>query len=68
MQGTLKTKKSEKLTPDEKVLLKKFVKDYTTINDAAEAIGIHRNVLDRVLLAFRAAPETISLIRKSLAA
>lgn len=72
MQDTKSTtaskRKSDRLNSEEKKSLKTFVSGYITVAEAAEVIGIHRNVLDRVLLVWRAAPETVELIRKAIAA
>lgn len=59
-------RKSEKLTPDEEKQLKKFVHSHSTVVDAAFMIGIHRNVLDLVLIKGSGSPETIAKIRTAL--
>lgn len=61
-------RKSEKLTKEEFQSLKKYVRTFPTIVDAAFAIGIHRNVLDMVLLKGSGSPETIGLVREKLSA
>lgn len=63
---TGRKKKSEALTRDEISALKAFLKTFHTIIDCAEAIGIHRVVLDRVLVVGSAAPETIAKIRLAI--
>jgi sugar diacid utilization regulator len=59
-------RKSEKLTNDERKALKKFVASFSTVIDAAESIGIHRNTLDMVLIKGSGSPETVQAIRASL--
>lgn len=59
-------RKSEKLTVEEFRELKKYVKTFPTVIDSAYAIGIHRNVLDLVLIKGSGSPETIGLIRARL--
>jgi hypothetical protein len=61
-------RKSEPLTKEEHKALLKYVNSHHTIVDAAFAIGIHRNVLDRVMIAATGSPETIAAIRKKIAA
>jgi hypothetical protein len=60
-------RKSEKLTADEFKALKKYVASFSTVIDAAFAIGIHRNTLDIVMFKGKGSPETIGLIREKLA-
>jgi predicted DNA-binding protein (UPF0251 family) len=60
--GTSK-RKSEALTKEEFTALKQYAKKFRTGVECAETIGIHRAVLDRVLLAGSGAPETIEKIR-----
>lgn len=59
--------KSIKLAKDEMQTLKKYVNAHHTIIDAAYAIGIHRNVLDMVLIRGTGSPETVDKIREKLA-
>jgi hypothetical protein len=61
-------RKSEKLTKEEIASLKKYVRTFSTVVDASEKIGIHRNVLDMVLFRGSGSPETVSKIRESLSA
>lgn len=63
---TERKRKSDPLTRDEHKALIKYVKSHHTIVDAAYAIGIHRNVLDRVMIAATGSPETIEKIREKL--
>lgn len=63
---TERKRKSEKLTKEELSALKKYVRSFPFIVDAAEIIGIHRNVLDLVLLKGSGSPETIEKVRKVL--
>ncbi len=62
----LRKRKSERMTGAEIKRLKSFVHSHHTIIDAAEEIGIHRNVLDLVLIKGSGSPETIDKIRKIL--
>lgn len=64
--GTTRKRKSEPLTKDEYTALKQYRKKFHTAVDCADAIGIKREVLDRVLLAGSAAPETIEKIRTAI--
>lgn len=59
-------RKSEALTRDEFASLKKFAKGFRTIVECAEAIGISREVLDRVLLVGSGSPATIGKVRSAL--
>lgn len=59
-------RKSEKMTKDEHRSLIKYVRSFPTVIDAAEKIGIHRNVLDLVMIKGSGSPETIGLIREKL--
>lgn len=63
-----KSRKSERLTAEEKKALKQFRKGFTTEVDCAVAIGIDRLVLNRVLLIGSASPATITKIRAALSA
>ena len=65
-QVTTRKKKSEPLTKDELAALKAYCKGFHTIIDCAEAIGIGRVVLDRVILVGSGSPETISKIREAI--
>jgi hypothetical protein len=59
-------RKRDVLTKDEHKSLLKYVKTFPTIIDAACAIGIHRNVLDLVMIKGSGSPETISKIKAAL--
>ena len=65
---TERKRKSEKLSKDEFRALKKFVTSYPTVVEAAETIGIHRNVLDLVIIKGSGSPETIQKVRQAVAA
>lgn len=65
---TGRKRKSEKLSKDEFKALKSFVGGFDTVVDAAENIGIHRNVLDLVLIKGSGSPETIQKVRTAIAA
>jgi hypothetical protein len=56
-------RKRDVLTSEEQRQLRKYVNAFPTIVDAAFAIGIHRNVLDRVLFKGSGSPETIEAIK-----
>lgn len=62
-----KSRKSEKLTPEERKALKQYRKGFDTEVDCAVAIGIDRLVLNRVLLIGSASPATVEKIRAALA-
>lgn len=68
MTTTTTKRKSVALTSDELSALKKFAKGYRTTVECADAIGIHRAVLDRVLIVGSGSPETIQKIRTAIAA
>jgi predicted DNA-binding protein (UPF0251 family) len=59
-------RKSELLTKDEFSSLKKYVISQHTVTDAAYAIGINRQTLDRVLIIGSGSPETVQAIREKL--
>jgi hypothetical protein len=61
-------RKSEKLSKDEVRSLVKYVHTFPTIIDAAYSIGIHRNVLDLVLIKGSGSPVTIQKVREKIAA
>jgi hypothetical protein len=60
------SKKSEKLTAEEKKALKQYRKEFDTEVDCAVSIGIDRLVLNRVLLIGSASPATVEKIRSVL--
>lgn len=60
-------RKSERLTNEEFKALKKYVASFHTVIDAAFAIGIHRNVLDMVLIKGSGSPDTIEKVRVKIA-
>lgn len=66
MQDTKPRRKSAQLTPKEQSALAKFVGKYLTVGEAAYEIGIHRNVLDRLMLKHQASPETIERVRQAI--
>lgn len=59
-------RKSIRLEKLEMSTLKKYVSGFKAIVEAAEVIGIHRNVLDRVLLAGSGSPATVAKIRSAI--
>jgi hypothetical protein len=64
---TMRRRKSEALTSDEKKAFLKYISSHQTNVDAAESIGISRQVLERVQLTGSGSPETIQAIREKLA-
>lgn len=65
--GTTK-RKSIVLSSEEFASLKKYATQFNTGIECAESIGIHRNVLDRVLIVGSGSPETVDKIRIALQA
>ena len=61
-------RKSIRLTKEQEKALKKYVAGFNKVVEAAEAINIHRNVLDLVLIKGSGSPETIVKILKALQA
>lgn len=67
IQTTVERKrKSERLSKDELHALKKYVRAFPAVVQAAETIGIHRNVLDLVIIKGSGSPETIQKVRSTL--
>ena len=64
---TARVRKSEKLTGDEYKAFVKWVNAQPTLVDAAEIIGISREVLGRVLIVKSGSPATIGKVRLVLA-
>lgn len=62
------SRKSEKLTADERKALKQYRKGFDTEVECAVSIGIDRLVLNRVLLIGSASPATVGKIRSVLTA
>lgn len=63
MNNPTSKRRSVKLTEKEVAKLEKYMAAFGTIVECAEVIGIHRNVLDRVILTGSGSPETIEKIR-----
>lgn len=63
---TIKKRKTVLLSKEEFAALKAYASKYNTLVEAAEAIGIHRNVLDRVFIVKRGSEETIGKIRLAI--
>lgn len=59
-------RKSVALTPDERRQLKAYMKKYRTVSEAAESIGISRQVLDRVNIVGSGSPDNITVIRQKI--
>lgn len=59
-------RRSEALTKEEHKALQKLLHVYHTKLDAADAIGVSRQVLDLVVLRGTGAPETIGKIKEAL--
>ena len=66
MEAVIKRRKSVVLTKDEWKALKGVVKKYPTAVECAEAIGINRQVLERVMVLGRGSVETIEKVRALL--
>lgn len=66
--ATTRKRKSDPLTREEFAALKQYRKTFHTAVDCADAIGIKREVLDRVLIVGSGSPETIEKIRTAIAA
>ena len=64
MQNTNNTikRKSRRLNEAQKGVLKRCVASFDTVQEAAEHLGVSRQVLDRVLLVWRGSPESIERI------
>lgn len=67
-QDTTKTtkRKSVALTADEKKALRQYTKKFQSVTEAADDIGVSRQVLFRVLLAGSGSQEKIEIIRAAL--
>ena len=59
-------RKSMRLTKEQKSLLKAYVGNFNTIPEAAETLGISRQVLDRVLLVWSGSPVSILQILQKI--
>ena len=59
-------RKSVALTGAEHRGLKKYIKGFNTLTEAAESIGVSRQVLDRVQLVGSGSPDNITLIREKI--
>lgn len=68
MNTNTMSRKSERLTTDERKALKQYRKGFNTEVDCAVTIGIDRLVLNRVMLIGSASPATVEKIRVALAA
>jgi hypothetical protein len=68
MNTNTMSRKSERLTANEKKSLKQYRKGFNTEVDCAVAIGIDRLVLNRVMLIGSASPVTVEKIRAALSA
>jgi len=70
MQSTknVTRRKSQPLTKEQKSLLKAYRSSFYTVQECAEALGVSRQVLDRVLLVWSGSPENISIILNKIAA
>lgn len=66
METGTKKRKSIALTKDEWKALKNCLSGFNTVVECAESIGIHRNVLDRVLVFGSGSFETINKIRAAI--
>ena len=59
-------RKSQKLTKEQKALLKAHVASFATVTEAAESLNVSRQTLDRVLLVWSGSPDNISQILTAL--
>lgn len=72
--GTEKTskqervRKSERMTSDERVKFTQWVGSFLTRLDAAEALGVHVNTIDRLLITGQGSPATIKDVRTAIKA
>ena len=66
-KGIPKRRKSVLLTKEQHKAFKEYRKTFNTGVEAAEAIGIDRAVMERVLLVGSGSPETIEKIKSILA-
>ena len=64
---TTKKRKTVILSTQEFTAFKAYTRKFNTLVEAAEAIGIHRNVLDRVFIVKRASQDTVTRIRAAIA-
>lgn len=63
---TTKKRKTVILSTEEFTAFKAYTRKFNTLVEAAEAIGIHRNVLDRVFIVKRGSFDTVDKIRKAI--
>jgi hypothetical protein len=63
---TTSKRKSEALTKVEFTALKQFAKGFRTGVECAEALGISRVVLDRILIVGSGSPDTVTKIKAAL--
>lgn len=61
-----RSRKSEKLTAEERKTLKLYRKEFDTEVDCAVSIGIDRLVLNRLMLTGSASPATIGKVRTAI--
>lgn len=64
---TTRIRKSERLSKDEIKALKAYRKDYGTMLDLAEEIGVARQTMDRVFQLWSGSEATVAAIREYLA-
>ena len=64
--NTERVRKSEVLKKTEHAKLIKWVAAHHTKTDAAEAMGLNRMTLDRVLYKGSGAPETLRIVRSAI--
>lgn len=62
----MKKRKSEKLTKEELAAIKSFVKRFDTLTEAAEAIGMSHQNLNRAMVYKSGSPETVGKIRLAI--
>jgi hypothetical protein len=66
MENIQRRRKSELLTKEEHKALLKYINTFHTLVDAAYAIGISRQVLERVKVIGSGSPENVQIIRGKL--
>lgn len=61
-----KVRKSVRLTTDELKALKKYRKGFASETECADALGISRQVLNRILIVGSGAEDSIKIIREAI--
>lgn len=66
MKNIERRRKSELMTKEEVKTLRQYVNTFHTLVDAADAIGISRQTLERVKIIGSGSPDNIQIIRQKL--